>query len=46
MDDIFITSDSVKEVLKVKAEFRHEFEMKDLGTATKIHGINFWRDIK
>lgn len=40
VDDILIASDSVKEVLRVKAEFKQEFVMEDLGTTAKIIGID------
>lgn len=40
MNDIHIASKSVEDVVKVKAELDREFDMKDLGVAARILGID------
>lgn len=44
VDDMLIASKSMSEVEKLKAELSSEFEMKDLGTARKILGMDIFRD--
>lgn len=44
MDDILIANNIVKVVMKVKVELKNEFDMKDLGVASKILGIHIKRD--
>ena len=44
MDDILIASSSVEDVMKVKVELDKEFDMKDLGVASRILGIDIWSD--
>ena len=46
MLDILIASNNVEEVLRVKDELNKEFEMKDLGSASRILGIDIRRDRK
>ena len=43
-DDILLTSNDKSELTKVKVELKREFEMKDLGAASKILGIETKRD--
>lgn len=40
MDDIFIESKNVENVMKVKVELDKEFDMKDLGVASRILRID------
>ncbi|KAE8725113.1 hypothetical protein F3Y22_tig00009009pilonHSYRG00067 [Hibiscus syriacus] len=44
VDDILIASKSQKEIDKLKAQLNQEFEMKDLGEAKKILGMEISRD--
>ena len=44
MDDILIASNNVEDVMKVKDELDKEFDMKDLGAAYTILGIDILRD--
>ncbi|KAI3461498.1 hypothetical protein Pfo_018161, partial [Paulownia fortunei] len=44
VDDILIASQSQMEIDKLKAQLNQEFEMKDLGKAKKILGIEISRD--
>ena len=44
VDDILLTSNDKSELTKVKVELKREFEMKDLGAASKILGIETKRD--
>ncbi|CAM8928612.1 unnamed protein product [Rhodiola kirilowii] len=44
VDDILIMSNSESEIAKIKKELNSNFDMKDLGTAKKILGINIVRD--
>ncbi|XP_058782988.1 uncharacterized protein LOC131657627 [Vicia villosa] len=46
VDDILIASNSVEDVMRVKAELNKEFDMKDLGAASRILGIDIRRDRK
>ena len=46
MDDILIASNNVEDVMRVKAELNKEFDMKDLGGASRILGIDIQRDRK
>ena len=46
VDDILITTNNAKDVMKVKAELNKEFDMKDLGAASRILGIEIQRDRK
>ena len=46
MDDILIASNNVEDVMRVKAELNKEFDMKDLGVASRILGIDIRRDRK
>jgi hypothetical protein len=46
VDDILIESNNVKDVMKVKDELNKEFDMKDLGAASRILGIDIRRDRK
>ena len=46
VDDILIASNNVEEVMRVKAELNKEFDMKDLGVASRILGIDIRRDRK
>ena len=39
-----LTSNDKSELAKVKAELKRKFEMKDLGAASKILGIEIKRD--
>ena len=45
VDDMLITAKSICEVDKLKALLRKEFDMKDLGIAKKILGMEIRRDI-
>ncbi|MCH90824.1 copia LTR rider [Trifolium medium] len=44
IDDILIASSDKQEIQKLKMKLNGEFEMKDLGNAKKIHGIDIIRD--
>ena len=44
VDDMLIASKSMSEVKKLKAELSSEFEMKDLGAARRILGMDIFRD--
>ena len=44
VDDILLAGNCSKVISKVKSEFNKEFEMKDLGAAKKILGIEIMRD--
>ncbi|KAG8503054.1 hypothetical protein CXB51_000810 [Gossypium anomalum] len=44
VDDMLIASKSQKEIDKLKAQLNEEFEMKDLGEAKKILGMEISRD--
>ena len=46
MDDILIARNNVEDVMRVKAELNKEFDMKDLGAASRILGIDIRRDRK
>ena len=46
VDDILIENNNVEEVMRVKTELNKEFEMKDLGAASRILGIDIRRDRK
>ena len=46
VDDILIASNSKSEVEKLKSELSREFEMKDLGAAKRILGIEIKWDRK
>ena len=46
VDDILIASNSVEDVMKVKAELNKEFDMKELGAVSRILGIDIRRDRK
>lgn len=40
LDDILIARNNVKDVMKVKVGLDKEFDMKDLGDASRILGID------
>ena len=44
MDDILILVKEISEVNKLKEKLSKEFEMKDLGAAKKIFGIEIQRN--
>ena len=44
VDDMLLAGPSMAEINKVKADLMSNFEMKDLGEARKILGINIHRD--
>ena len=44
VDDMLIASKSISEINKLKAQLSNEFEMKDLGVAKKILGMEIHRD--
>lgn len=44
VDDILIASKSMSEIKKLKSELSYEFEMKDLGAARRILGMDIFRD--
>ena len=44
VDDIPIAAKSKEEIRTVKAQLNNEFEMKDLGAAKKILGMEILRD--
>ena len=44
MDDILILVNEISEVNKLKEKLSKEFEMKDLGAAKKIFGIEIQRN--
>jgi hypothetical protein len=44
VDDMLIAAKSIVEVNKLKVLLSREFEMKDLGTAKKILGMEIRRD--
>ncbi|KAL9811953.1 putative RNA-directed DNA polymerase [Arabidopsis thaliana] len=46
VDDMLIAAKDMSEVNKLKKTLSEEFEMKDLGAASKILGIEFTRDMK
>lgn len=46
VDDILIARNNVEDVMKVKAELNKEFDMKNLGAAFRILGIDIRRDRK
>ena len=46
VDDILIASNNKSKVEKLKSELSREFEMKDLGAAKRILGIEIKRDRK
>ena len=46
VDDMLIASKDKGEIRKVKAQLSKEFEMKDLGSAKKILGMEILRDGK
>lgn len=46
MDDILLASNNVDDFKKVKVEFNKELDMKDLGAASRILGIDIRRDRK
>ena len=45
VDDMLIAAKSKEEIRIVKAQLNNEFEMKDLGAAKKILGMEILRDI-
>ena len=45
MDDMLIAAKSMSEVNKLKTLLSGEFDMKDLGAATKILGMEIHREI-
>jgi hypothetical protein len=45
VDDMLIVANSIVEVNKLKVLLSREFEMKDLGEAKKILGIEIHRDM-
>ncbi|PHT74695.1 putative ATP-dependent RNA helicase DHX37 [Capsicum annuum] len=46
VDDMLIAANDMREIIKVKAQFSKEFEMKDLRAAKKILGMEILRDRK
>jgi hypothetical protein len=46
VDDMLIAAKSMKEITTLKAQLSSEFEMKDLGPAKKILGMEIKRDRK
>ncbi|KZV56298.1 hypothetical protein F511_00295 [Dorcoceras hygrometricum] len=44
VDDMLLASTNRQEINKLKVELRNEFEMKDLGAATRILGVDISRD--
>jgi hypothetical protein len=46
VDDMLIVAKSMKEIAALKAQLSHEFDMKDLGVAKKILGMEMIRDRK
>ena len=44
VDDMLIAAKSKEEIRTVKAQLNNEFEMKDLGAAKKILGMEILRD--
>lgn len=44
VDDMLITSRNISLIAKLKAQLSSEFEIKELGTAQKILGMEIWRD--
>ena len=44
VDDMLIASKNVEEIEKLKKQMKNEFEMKDLGEAKKILGMEIIRD--
>ena len=44
VDDMLIATKSKEEIRTVKAQLNNEFEMKDLGAAKKILGMEILRD--
>ena len=44
VDDMLIAAKSKEKIRTVKAQFNNEFEMKDLGAAKKILGMEILRD--
>jgi hypothetical protein len=46
VDDILIAANGKSEIAKLKAQLNLEFEMKDLGVAKKILGVEIIRDRK
>ncbi|KAL0378427.1 UNVERIFIED_CONTAM: Retrovirus-related Pol polyprotein from transposon TNT 1-94 [Sesamum radiatum] len=44
VDDVLIAANNMYDVLALKALLRQEFDMKDLGVATKILGMEIHRD--
>ncbi|KAG8484966.1 hypothetical protein CXB51_021384 [Gossypium anomalum] len=44
VDDMLIASKSKVEIKRLKTQLNLEFEMKDLGEAKKILGMEIWRD--
>jgi hypothetical protein len=46
VDDMLIAAKSMKEVAALKAQFSHEFDMKDLGAMKKILGMELIWDRK
>ena len=45
VDDMLIAAKDKKEIAKLKAQLNNEFEMKDLGAAKKILGMEIIREI-
>ena len=46
VDDMLIAAKGMKEITTLKAHLSSEFEMKDLGAAKKILGMEITRDRK
>ena len=46
VDGILVVSNNVEDVMRVKAKLNKEFDMKDLGVASEILGIDIRRDKK
>ena len=46
VDDILLACSSKNEMLHIKEELKQKFEMKDLGEAKKIMGMDIFRNRK
>lgn len=44
VDDILIATQNIKNIRELKRSLNAEFEMKDLGIARKILGVEIYRD--
>lgn len=46
VDDMLIDSKSLEKIHELKEKVKWKFDMKDLGEATRILGINILRDMR